>query len=190
MAAGMNSNALNGRQFREHRRVQGYLKKGVNSDFAMTILASESSTVCFVISSSICYWLFKCRVLSIMHRVCVCVCVCVCVRGTGSHHSGVYSPSEIVLTAACVLQIHTSINTVCHWTLFPFGAWTGGKTNLKTEAHDYGKGHYISDTHACGVLPITMYWVSWPIRANCACWKDRLCIKLSFWERRGIEDLQ
>ncbi len=32
---------------------------------------------------------------------------CVCVRGTGTHHSGVCSPSEIVLTAACVLQTHT-----------------------------------------------------------------------------------
>ncbi len=41
-----------------------------------------------------------------MHRVCVCV------RGTGSHHSGVYSLSEIILTAACVLQIYTSIITV------------------------------------------------------------------------------
>ncbi len=36
---------------------------------------SESATVCFVISWSICYWLFKCWVLLI---VCVCVCVCVC----------------------------------------------------------------------------------------------------------------
>ncbi len=55
------------------------------------------------------------------------VCVCVCVRGTGSHHSGVYSPSEIVLIAACV-QTHTSIITVCHVTLFPSRAWTDGKT--------------------------------------------------------------
>ncbi len=38
--------------------------------------ASESATVCFVISLSICYWLFKCGVL---HVVFVCVCVCVCV---------------------------------------------------------------------------------------------------------------
>ncbi len=35
--------------------------------------ASESTIVCFVISLSICYLLFKCRV------VCVCGCVCVCV---------------------------------------------------------------------------------------------------------------
>ncbi len=38
---------------------------------------SESATVCFVISLSICYWQFKCWVL---HVLCVCVCVCVCVR--------------------------------------------------------------------------------------------------------------
>ncbi len=37
--------------------------------------ASESATVCFVISLSICYWLFKWGVLRV-----VCVCVCVCVR--------------------------------------------------------------------------------------------------------------
>ncbi len=55
----------------------------------------------FVISFVICYWLFKCGVLRV---VCVCVCVCVCEREreTGSYHSGVYSPSEIILIAACV----------------------------------------------------------------------------------------
>ncbi len=44
---------------------------------------------------------------------------------------------------------------------------------LKSEARDYGKGRYISDT-ACGVRPITMHWVSWPIRADCACRKEGL----------------
>ncbi len=102
--------------------------------------ASESATVCFVISLSICYWLFKCVLrLEWEYSPCVCVwerererergreghsgvsylnrglCVCVCVwereRERGSHHSGVYSPSEIVLIAAC-LQTHTSIITV------------------------------------------------------------------------------
>ncbi len=37
---------------------------------------------------------------------------------------------------------------------------------LKAEARDYGKGCYISNV-ACGVRPITMLWVSWPIRADC-----------------------
>ncbi len=49
---------------------------------------------------------------------------------------------------------------------------------LKAKARDYGKGHYISDA-ACGVRPITMLWVSWPIRANCACRKEGLCRKRS-----------
>ncbi len=29
-------------------------------------------------------------------------------------------------------------------------------------------------TRTCGVGPITMHWVSWPIRAECACWKEGL----------------
>ncbi len=54
--------------------------------------ASESGTVCFVISLSICYWLFKCCVLRIMcvrdrervtQRSIVCVCVCVWERKGG-----------------------------------------------------------------------------------------------------------
>ncbi len=32
-------------------------------------------------------------------------------------------------------------------------------------------------TRACGVRPITMLWVSWPIRADCACRKEGLCRK-------------
>ncbi len=159
---------------------------------------------------------------SFARHLCVCVCVracererervtsqhisylnrglCVCVwererereRETGSHHSGVYSPSEIVLITAC-LQTHTSFITVfvtrlCSplrlelmvklrtlLTIFTF--------ILKAEVHDYGKGHYISDA-ACGVRPITMHCASWPIRADCACRKEGLCRK------RSIEDLQ
>ncbi len=41
------------------------------------------------------------------------------------------------------------------------------------------KGSYIWDA-ACGVWLITMHWVSWPIRADCAFWKEGLCRKLSF----------
>ncbi len=96
--------------------------------------ASESATVCFVISLSICYWLFNAFCV-----LCVCARACVwererarqrhsgvsylnrglCVwererereRERRSHHSRVYSPSEIVLIAAC-LQTHMSIITV------------------------------------------------------------------------------
>ncbi len=49
---------------------------------------------------------------------------------------------------------------------------------LKAKARDYGKGRYISDA-ACGVRPITMHCVSWPIRADCACWKEGLLVRLA-----------
>ncbi len=167
----------------------------------MTSGASESATVCFVM----------CLIFAIdcsnaeFCALCACVCVwererdrekgsqrrvCVCVWERGRHGH--------ITTAAC-LQTHTSIITVsvtrlCSplrlelmvklrtlLTLFTF--------ILKAKARDYGKGRYISDT-ACGVRPITMLWVSWPIRVDCACRKEGLCRKLSIWERRGIEDLQ
>ncbi len=54
---------------------------------------------------------------------------------------------------------------------------------LKAEARDYGRGRYISDV-ACGVQPITMHCASWPIRADCACWKEGLVENKAF-ERRG-----
>ncbi len=170
--------------------------------------ASESATVCFVISLSICYWLFKCRILQVVcvrereidrvtsHHItsaifiAACLCVCVCVRERereregGSHHSRVYSPSEIVLIAACLqMQTHTSTFELCLYILTVFTIiW-------KAEARYYGKGRYISDA-ACGVRPITMHCASWPIRTDCACWKEGLCRKQSVWERRGIEDQQ
>ncbi len=53
---------------------------------------------------------------------------------------------------------------------------------LKAKACDYGKGRYISDA-ACGVRPITMHCVSWPIRADCACRKEGLCLREA--EHRG-----
>ncbi len=87
---------------------------------------------------------------------------------------------------------------VCHATLFPFQAWTDGKTkdiinclyfSFESWSSRLWKGSYISDA-ACGVRPITMHCASWPIRADCACRKDGLCRNQSVWERRGIEDLQ
>ncbi len=161
-------------------------------------LLNQRLEVCFVISSSICYWLFKCRVLCVTWRVCVCVCVCVCVRvcvcvcvwvrGTGSHHSGVYSPSEKVLTTACV-QTHTSIISVCLETLLPSRLELMIKLTWKLKLVIMERD-VTFPMHACGVRPITMFWVSWPIRADCACWKEGLCSKQSIWERRGIEELQ
>ncbi len=102
-----------------------------------------------------------------------------------------------ITTAACV-QTHTSIITVSVTRLCSsFGLELMVKLRtlltvftfiLKAKARDYGKGCYISDA-AYGVRPITMHWVSWPIRADCACRKEGLCRKPSVWERRGIEEL-
>ncbi len=166
--------------------------------------ASESATVCFVISLSICYWLFKCGVLCIV-CVCVCererekerglqrsvVCVCACVCESGRRGR--------ITMAACV-QSHTSIITVSvSWLCSPLGLELMVKPRtlltvftliLKAKAGDFGKGRYISDV-ACGVRPITMHWVNWPIRADCACRKEGLCRKRKQnEERRSIGDLQ
>ncbi len=132
--------------------------------------ASESATICFVISLSICYWLLKCRVLRV-ECVCVCVCVwvsewvsewvrasererereshitasCVCERGRHGHTA-----------VACVLQTHTSIIIVSVTRLCsPLGLELMVKLRtlltvftfiLKAKARDYGKGRYISDS--------------------------------------------
>ncbi len=94
--------------------------------------ASESATVCFVISLSICYWLFKCGILRVVcvcvwereseresqcSFVCVCVCVCSCVweREKRSHNRGLF---------ANTYELH---HCVCHATLFTSRAWTDGK---------------------------------------------------------------
>ncbi len=105
---------------------------------------------------------------------CACACVCVCVRETESHHSGVYSSSEIFLTAACVLQIHTSIITVSVTRLCsPFGLGLMVKLTWKLKLAIMVK-IFTFPKHAWGVRPITMHWVSWPIRTDCACQKEGL----------------
>ncbi len=162
---------------------------------------------------------------------------CVCVRGTGTHDSGVHSPSEIVLTAACVLQTHTFtfmhladafIQSDLHCiqvTVFTFyqlllskgiepmilallapcsTIWATGKCIITVSVtrlcSPFGlklikltwklklaimvRGVTFL-TRAWGVRPITMHWVSWPIRADCTCWKEGLCRKRSVWERWG-----
>ncbi len=74
-----------------------FLKLG--EEVILTLLwqsgTSESANVCFINSLSICYWLFKRRILRVM-----CVCVCVCERGRHGH-----------TTVACV-QTHTSFINV------------------------------------------------------------------------------
>ncbi len=103
--------------------------------------------------------------------------LCLSVRGTGSHHSGVYSLSA-VLNVACVLKIHLSIITVSVTRLSsPLGLELIKLTwKLKLAIMVWG---VTFPMHACGVRPITMHWVSWPIRADCIFWKEWLCRKLS-----------
>ncbi len=107
--------------------------------------ASESATV-----SMFCY-LFKYLLLTVQmrsfaHRVCARARVwvrerqghsgvsylnrglCVCQRETGSHHSGVYSPSENRLNRGLFVNTYEHHHGVCHTTLFPSQAWTDGKT--------------------------------------------------------------
>ncbi len=61
--------------------------------------ASESATVCFVISLSICYWLLKCRVLRVM---CVCVCVCVWERERERKRERGHITASCVCVCVCV----------------------------------------------------------------------------------------
>ncbi len=148
------------------RCYHGWQFRELGKEVILTLLwqsgASESATVCFVLSLSICYWLLKCA--------CVCVCVRVCERGRHGH-----------TTAAC-LQTHTSFITVSvTWLCSPLGLELMVKLRtlltvitfiLKAKARDYGKGCYISDA-ACDVRPITMHCASWPIRADWA-WRPLL----------------
>ncbi len=122
---------------------------------------------------------------------CMCVCERVCARE--SHSCSVVCVCERRrqghITAACVQsQTHTSFITVSVTQLYSAfrlelmvklrTLLTVFTLVLKVEARDYGKGSYISNA-ACGVRPITMHWVSWPIRADCACRKEGLCRKRS-----------
>ncbi len=127
--------------------------------------ASESATVCFGISLSICYWLLR-----------VCVCVCVCVRVWEREREGVTSQHisylyrglcvcvwdwETVTSQQSVQLVRNRLNRglcantyelhhcVFHVTLFPFRAWTDAKLRtlltvfiliLNAEACDYERG--------------------------------------------------
>ncbi len=190
-----------GRQFREPRRVQGWLftlkmaqmaqrlfkkkkKKGqFRPCYDNLVLLNQRLQVCFVISLSICYWLFQMWSFAqcwVTHCVCVCVCVCVRERETGSHHSGVSC-----LNVACVCKIHTSIITVfVTSTLFLFRAWTDGKTNdiincLYIYFESWSSRLWKGTLHFRRTLVVfgQSHWVSWPIRADCACRKEVLCRK-------------
>ncbi len=147
--------------------------------------------------------------------VCVRVFACTRVRGRGprererhthkhthththteSHHSECTAVRNRLNHGLCAntYELH---HCVCNTTLFPSRLELMIKLTdvinclyiyFESWSADYGKGCYISDA-VCGVRPITMLWVSWPIRADCACRKVELCRKRAF-ERRGIKDQQ
>ncbi len=102
--------------------------------------------------------------------------VCVSEKGRHGHtitacvqtHTSIITVSVTRLCSPLGLELMVKVRTLL--TVFTF--------ILKAKARDYGKGRYICDA-ACGVRPITMHWVSWPIRADCACRKEGLCRKLS-----------
>ncbi len=128
---------------------------------------SESATVCFVIILSICSWLLKYGALHV-----VCVRTRVCERGRHGH-----------TTTTCV-QTHTSFITVSvTWLCSPFGLGLMVKlwTLITVFTFIFKLNLAIMErgvtfpNHACGVRPITMHCVNWPIRADCACWREGLC---------------
>ncbi len=106
----------------------------------------------------------------------MCVCVRVCERGRQGHrtaaclqtHTSIITESVTLLCSPLGLEMMVKLRTLL--TVFTF--------ILKAEARGYGAG-ITFPTRVCGVRPITMHWVSWPIRADCACRKEGLCRKLS-----------
>ncbi len=91
--------------------------------------------------------------------------VCACVRGKRSHNCGLCSNTY---------ELH---HCVCHVTLFlsQLELMVKLRTLLdiftfifKAKDRNYGKGRYISNKNTCGVRPITILWVSWPIRTDLA----------------------
>ncbi len=131
-------NAFYGRLFLKHRRE-------CNSDFAMTIWPFWiSNWLCFVISLSICYWLFKCGVLRFVcecESVCVCVCVYVCVCVCEIEREG-HRAALCVCVCVCMCERegdkvtqprlvykHIQASSPClSRDSVPFSAWTDAKT--------------------------------------------------------------
>ncbi len=141
----------------------------------------STAQLCVCVCVCVCVWERGRERVTAQHSF-VCVCVCVCVREeTWSHHNR--------SLCANTYQLH---HCVCHVTLFPSllelmlrlrTLLTVFTFILKAKVCDYGKGSYISDA-ACGAWPITMHWVSWPIRADCAC-QEGLCRKTKRLKEAG-----
>ncbi len=104
------------------------------------------------------------------------LCVCVCEK-------------ERETTAACV-QTHELHHGVCHATLFPFRAWTDGKTKdiinclyiyFKRWSSQLWQGP-LHFWHRLWCSANHNALISWLIRADCACRKEGLCRKRRVWE--------
>ncbi len=117
------------------------------------------------------------------NALCVCVCVCVCVwEGNRVTSQRSVQPIRNCLNRGlCTANTYEHHHCVYDVTLIKL-TW---KLKLTIMVRSV-----TFPTHACGVRPITMHVVSWPIRAGCACWKEELCRKLCVWEMRGIEKLK
>ncbi len=141
------------------------------------------------------FWISDCKYVLLLIQVfaidcfaCNASCMSVCERNRVTSQRSIQPVRNSLNRGLCTANTYEHHH--CVTTLFSFRAWTD-KTNSKAEAHDYVRGIKFP-TRACGVRPITMHWVSWPIRADCTCWKEWRWngeVKRRIWERRGIEEL-
>ncbi len=160
-------------------------------DFAMTIWRfwiRDRKYVLLLVK----YLLLTIQMQSFAHHVCARLCV----RERKRERDRVTSQWSQLLN--CGLCANTYEHH--HWSvtrLFPSLAWTDGKTkdiinHLYIYFESWSLWLWKGTLYFWLVLVVfgqSMHWASWPIRADCACWKEGLCRK-RVWERRGIEDLQ
>ncbi len=120
-----------------HFMDDSFVNLGVEVTLTLLSGASESATVCLVISLSICYWLFKCRVL---HIVCVCewetereghiilIVACMWERGEQGHITPDCTAYQKCFNRGLCANTYEFHHWVCHATLFLSRAWTDAKT--------------------------------------------------------------
>ncbi len=150
--------------------------------------ASESATVCFVISLNICYWLLS---------------VCAHEREREREREMVTSQRSVQrarnrLNRGLFANTYELHHCVCHVTLFPFRAWTDCKTKDIVNClyiHFESWSSWLWKGALCFRRGL---WCSANHNALCQLAnQSRLCLsegetlrKTKLWERRGIEDLQ
>ncbi len=125
--------------------------------------ASESATVCFVFSLSICYWLFKCGVL---HVVCVCVCVCVWGRdGGGGGYIKSKSPPIPSFTIPYISPLYSSLEGVSE------NKWVNSDTECTGKDCRFCVVCLLFNNHLRRAAPVEGY-LSWTL-------SRKLCINLN-----------